>query len=230
MRARPAGVLGPVDLPPWKRQRALPGSALTWQRPQTRVLAPQRCRPLRRIGDGRSDANTIFRFSQGLLAMMPGSLFPSSRNCLKKSGSLVRSTEQKSVTSSGPAIPIPSKVKVSSPHRTNADFLSELREDPLLFSFSGNAASYFPRPRLRSQTRMSMTAPTMGSAHHRAVRGECPGCPREGGFSVNRCRCANSCLAPRPASMKRKRISSVRSRLRVNNKYQEDIRTRTHPP
>jgi hypothetical protein len=30
---------------PWKRQRALPGSALTWQRPPTRVLAPQRSRP-----------------------------------------------------------------------------------------------------------------------------------------------------------------------------------------
>jgi hypothetical protein len=30
IRLRPAGVFGPVDLPPWKRQRALPGSALTW--------------------------------------------------------------------------------------------------------------------------------------------------------------------------------------------------------
>jgi hypothetical protein len=29
-------------------------------------------------------------------------------------------------------------------------------------SFSRNAASYFPRPRLRSQTTMSMTAPTQG--------------------------------------------------------------------
>src|SRR5262249_5292777 len=40
----------------------------------------------------------------GLLAMMPGNLFPSSRNLLKKSGSLVRSTEEKSVMSSRPAI------------------------------------------------------------------------------------------------------------------------------
>jgi hypothetical protein len=48
MRARPAGVLGPVDLPPWKRQRALPGSALTRQQPPARVLAPQRSRPLHR--------------------------------------------------------------------------------------------------------------------------------------------------------------------------------------
>ena len=35
-------------------------------------------------------------------------------------------------------------------------------------SFSRNAASYFPRPRLRSQTTMSMRAPTIrGGAHHR---------------------------------------------------------------
>ena len=34
-------------------------------------------------------------------------------------------------------------------------------------SFSRNAASYFPRPRLRSQTTTSMTAPTIrGGAHH----------------------------------------------------------------
>jgi hypothetical protein len=39
MRARPAGVLGPVDLLRWKRQRALPRSALTWQRPPALVLA-----------------------------------------------------------------------------------------------------------------------------------------------------------------------------------------------
>ena len=37
-------------MPPCKRQRALPGSALTWQRPPARVLAPQRSRPLRRFG------------------------------------------------------------------------------------------------------------------------------------------------------------------------------------
>jgi hypothetical protein len=49
IRARPACVLGPVDLPPWKRQRALPDSALTWQQPPARVLAPQRSPPLRRL-------------------------------------------------------------------------------------------------------------------------------------------------------------------------------------
>ena len=32
-------------------------------------------------------------------------------------------------------------------------------------SFSRNAASYFPRPRLRSQTTMSMTGPTIGGQH-----------------------------------------------------------------
>jgi hypothetical protein len=64
IRARPAGVFGPVDLPPWKRQRALPGSALTWQQPPARVLAPQRSRPLRRFGDGRLDTNVMSRFYQ----------------------------------------------------------------------------------------------------------------------------------------------------------------------
>ena len=46
-----------LDLPPWKRQRALPGSALTWQQPPARVLAPQRRRPLRRLGDVWSHAD-----------------------------------------------------------------------------------------------------------------------------------------------------------------------------
>src|SRR6202030_2822500 len=41
MRERPAWVFGPVDFPPWKRQRALPGSALTWQPPPARpALTP----------------------------------------------------------------------------------------------------------------------------------------------------------------------------------------------
>jgi len=47
------------DLPPWKRQRALPGSALTWQQPPARVLAPERRRPLRRLGDVWSDAKVM---------------------------------------------------------------------------------------------------------------------------------------------------------------------------
>src|ERR1700756_4863936 len=59
MRERPASVFGPVDLPPWKRQRALPSSALTWQQPPARVLAPQRRRPLRRLGDGWLDTNVM---------------------------------------------------------------------------------------------------------------------------------------------------------------------------
>ena len=43
-------------------------------------------------------------------------------------------------------------------------------------SFSRNAASYFPRPRLRSQTTMSMTAPTIGGgAHHLTSQRRCPG-------------------------------------------------------
>ena len=47
-----------------------------------------------------------------------------------------------------------------------------------LISFSRKTASYFPRPRLRSQTTMSIMAPKLRiAAHHRAVRGECPGAP-----------------------------------------------------
>ena len=43
-------------------------------------------------------------------------------------------------------------------------------------SFSRNAASYLSRPRLRSQTTTSMTAPTIGGgAHHGSVRRVCPG-------------------------------------------------------
>ena len=43
-------------------------------------------------------------------------------------------------------------------------------------SFSRNAASYFPRPRLRSQTTMSIAAPTIsGGAHHGSARRVCPG-------------------------------------------------------
>ena len=43
-------------------------------------------------------------------------------------------------------------------------------------SFSRNAASYFPRPRLRSQTTTSMAAPTIGGgAHHLLIQRRCPG-------------------------------------------------------
>ena len=43
-------------------------------------------------------------------------------------------------------------------------------------SFSRNAASYFPRPRLRSQTTMSMTVPTIGGgAYHLPGKRGCPG-------------------------------------------------------
>ena len=43
-------------------------------------------------------------------------------------------------------------------------------------SFSRKIASYFPRPRLRSQTTMSMTAPTIGGGvHHLLVQRRCPG-------------------------------------------------------
>jgi hypothetical protein len=47
-RARPAPVFGPVDNPPWKRQRPFPSSTLTMQVPPARVLAPQSGRSLRR--------------------------------------------------------------------------------------------------------------------------------------------------------------------------------------
>jgi hypothetical protein len=57
-------VLGPVDLPPWKRQRVLPGSALTRQQPPARVLAPQRSRPSRRFDDGWLDTNVMSRTYQ----------------------------------------------------------------------------------------------------------------------------------------------------------------------
>jgi hypothetical protein len=49
---------------------------------------------------------------------------------------------------------------------TDADFLQvllgEVREDPLVDLLSRNATSYSSRPMLRSQTTMSMTAPTIG--------------------------------------------------------------------
>ena len=45
-----------------------------------------------------------------------------------------------------------------------------------LISFSQNAASYFPRPRLRSQLATSMTVPKLSSeAHHRPGERHCPG-------------------------------------------------------
>ena len=41
IRARPAGVFGPVERPPWKRQRFLPSSSLTKQVPRALVFAPR---------------------------------------------------------------------------------------------------------------------------------------------------------------------------------------------
>jgi hypothetical protein len=68
-----------------------------------------------------------------------------------------------------------------------------------VISFSRKTASYFPRPRLRSQTAMSMMAPKLRvAAHHRAVWGECPGGSKMGGFqchSVSRSKqCHVRCL------------------------------------
>jgi hypothetical protein len=51
IRALPSAVLGPVESPPWKRQRRLPGSILTRQAAPFRVRAPQRGRSLRRSGE-----------------------------------------------------------------------------------------------------------------------------------------------------------------------------------
>ena len=47
IRSRPACVFGPVDNPPWKRQRAFPRSTLTKQVPPARLIAPHRGRCLR---------------------------------------------------------------------------------------------------------------------------------------------------------------------------------------
>jgi len=47
----PSAVLGPVESPPWKRQRRFPASILTRQRVPFRVLAPQRGRSLRWSGE-----------------------------------------------------------------------------------------------------------------------------------------------------------------------------------
>jgi hypothetical protein len=44
--------------------RALPGSALTWQQPPARVLAPRRRRPLRRLGEVWSHADITLPVSQ----------------------------------------------------------------------------------------------------------------------------------------------------------------------
>ena len=58
IRALPSVVLGPVERPPWKRQRRLPGSTLTRQGAPVWVQAPQRGRSLRRSGE-RSPASPI---------------------------------------------------------------------------------------------------------------------------------------------------------------------------
>jgi hypothetical protein len=44
-RALPAGVLGPVDIPPWKRQRPFRSSCLHWQAVPRRVREPHTGRP-----------------------------------------------------------------------------------------------------------------------------------------------------------------------------------------
>jgi hypothetical protein len=51
IRALPSAVLGPVESPPWKRQRLFPASTLIRQGLPFRVLAPHRGRSLRRSGD-----------------------------------------------------------------------------------------------------------------------------------------------------------------------------------
>jgi hypothetical protein len=57
-----------------------------------------------------------------------------------------------------------------------ADNLAEFGRTVSSMSFSRKTASYFPRPRLRSQTATSMGGPKLRvAAHHRVVRGECPG-------------------------------------------------------
>jgi hypothetical protein len=47
----PSAVLGPVESPPWKRQRLLPGSTLTKQGTPFRVRAPQQGRSFSRSGE-----------------------------------------------------------------------------------------------------------------------------------------------------------------------------------
>ena len=51
IRALSSAVLGPVESPPWKRQRRLPGSTLTKTGGAFWVQAPQRGRSFRRSGE-----------------------------------------------------------------------------------------------------------------------------------------------------------------------------------
>src|SRR5262249_44229284 len=64
-------------------------------------------------------------------------------------------------------------------------------------SFSRGIASYFPRPRLRSQTTTSMMArPIQGCCTSSFRLGGVPGGSKRsriGGFGVNRCRCQKQC-------------------------------------
>ena len=53
IRARPALVLGPVDIPPWNRQRRFPGITLMTHGAPARVLAQQLGRNLRFKGSPR---------------------------------------------------------------------------------------------------------------------------------------------------------------------------------
>ena len=55
IRARPAFVLGPVDIPPWNRQRRFPGTTLMMHGAPARVLAQHLGRNLRFKGNPRCD-------------------------------------------------------------------------------------------------------------------------------------------------------------------------------
>ena len=87
MRALPSAVRGPVESPPWKRQRTLPGSTRTAHGRPWRLRAPQRGRSLRLSGEP-SPAKPIARMakgirrlrSQGVVLVIPITIEP---NCLR---------------------------------------------------------------------------------------------------------------------------------------------------
>ena len=64
--ALPSAVLGPVDNPPWNRQRRFPGTTLMMQAAPARVLAPHLGRNLRRLSMNQPDWNSDW--CSGLLA------------------------------------------------------------------------------------------------------------------------------------------------------------------
>jgi hypothetical protein len=65
MRALPSAVPGPVESPPWKRQRPLPGSTRPAHGLPCRLRAPQRGRSLRFSGEP-SPARPIARMARRL--------------------------------------------------------------------------------------------------------------------------------------------------------------------